>query len=320
MPVVISTGDVVGCGQCLHCRINRGREWQHRIMLESRQHKECCFVTLTYDDIYVPSCLSLRRRDLQLFFKRLRKRYAPEKFRYYAVGEYGDTDGRPHYHVAFFGIDLWLPCFIDEYYEWGRNGTRNVKLKDWRCGHANLGFLNEDSAGYIGGYVVKGLTKDDSYSSKVLKGRPPEFSCMSNRPYGIGAGEVDAIAERIKCSGQRVKPVLSEMYAGRRAFPLGRYLQDRLAMARGASVKEVMCYELDNFNSRYGEYVDRRDSLSGDVDEAVYGLENGDICERGYTIARGRVGYYRYCVEKDRVKRRKREVNRRQFQRERAKK
>lgn len=38
-------------------------------------------------------------RDVQLFLKRLRKKW---KFRYFGVGEYGGEHARPHFHIIFF--------------------------------------------------------------------------------------------------------------------------------------------------------------------------------------------------------------------------
>jgi hypothetical protein len=55
------------------------------------------------------------KRDLQLFFKRLRKAYPDVKLRYFACGKYGEQFARPHYHVILFGKsfmkggDLCLP-------------------------------------------------------------------------------------------------------------------------------------------------------------------------------------------------------------------
>ena len=47
----------------------------------------------------------LRKTDLQLFFKRLRKnlsKYSDAKVRYFAMGEYGPVHFRPHYHFLLF--------------------------------------------------------------------------------------------------------------------------------------------------------------------------------------------------------------------------
>ena len=93
----------VACGYCDPCRINRRRLWSHRMILESFGHPASCFLTLTYNDDNLPQDGSLKPDDLQLFIKRLRSRLV-YKFRYYAVGEYGDDNGRPHFHGAIFGL------------------------------------------------------------------------------------------------------------------------------------------------------------------------------------------------------------------------
>lgn len=63
------------------------------------------FVTLTYANenlLWADDEPCLNKRDLQLHFKRLRKRLEPKTIKYYAVGEYGDSGGRPHYHYLLF--------------------------------------------------------------------------------------------------------------------------------------------------------------------------------------------------------------------------
>lgn len=134
---------IVPCGRCMPCRINKTQAWVVRLELEKMVQEKTCFVTLTYDDSHLPKDKGLHKKDLQLFFKRLRK-YGL-KFRYYAVGEYGEQEqkyysddekilvelgkinphGRPHYHILFFGIDFnepdnfrllqkaWLNCSSD---------------------------------------------------------------------------------------------------------------------------------------------------------------------------------------------------------------
>ena len=50
--------------------------------------------------------MSLRKRDFQLFMKRLRKKYSDDRIRFYACGEYGSETFRPHYHAILFGLHL----------------------------------------------------------------------------------------------------------------------------------------------------------------------------------------------------------------------
>lgn len=153
---------LVPCGQCIACRINRSAEWANRMMLEAMDHDENYFVTLTYNNDFLPTYLdqkgkdliskaddvyddsypfhSLDLHDLQQFFKSLRqilKEKYPDNpeyqtFRYYACGEYSPNGpivdgrqfpyGRPHYHIIFFGLHL----------EEDENKTRSEKSK---CGY-----------------------------------------------------------------------------------------------------------------------------------------------------------------------------------------
>lgn len=115
------------CGHCLGCRLNYSRSWADRMILELDHSKKAIFATLTYNEEHVPhtyvdytgevletddGAKTLRKRDLQLFFKRLREKFPNREIRYYAAGEYGNWNGsfnnsfRPHYHAIIFGISL----------------------------------------------------------------------------------------------------------------------------------------------------------------------------------------------------------------------
>lgn len=59
-------------------------------MMEQDRHVCTSFVTLTYDEEHLPPDGSLRKRDLQLYLKRLRRRLP---FRFFAAGEYGERGG-----------------------------------------------------------------------------------------------------------------------------------------------------------------------------------------------------------------------------------
>ena len=96
----------IACRQCQGCRVNHSKEWGLRCHHESKLHKQNCCLTLTYDNDHFPKTGSVSRSDIQLFLKRLRKHIAPVKIRFFATGEYGPTNKRPHYHILIFGYDF----------------------------------------------------------------------------------------------------------------------------------------------------------------------------------------------------------------------
>lgn len=124
-------------------------------------HDRNSFLTLTYSDETLPRHGQLIKRDLQLFFKRLRKITGP--FRYVACGEYGELRRRPHFHVALFGVD-----FSIDRVEYGM-GVRGDKVyvspslalawgkSTFPLGHT-IGSLTFESAAYIARYITKRVT------------------------------------------------------------------------------------------------------------------------------------------------------------------
>lgn len=170
----------VGCGQCMPCRINKGREWTGRILLEARfipNKERSTFLTLTYNDENVPSSGNLSHDDLSAFIKALRqdRNYTPY-MRFFAVGEYGDRTERPHYHLILFGADpLKYELLFQEH---------------WKKGFTKTGEVNVKSAGYTVGYTTKKLTKMGALG---LRGRIPEFARMSKRPPIGHLGVLDII-------------------------------------------------------------------------------------------------------------------------------
>lgn len=142
----------------MECRLAYSREWAIRITHEAQMHSRNCFITLTYDDAHLPRFGQLVKRDLQLFFKRLRKNVGP--FRYVAAGEYGELRRRPHFHAAIFGLD-----FAEDRIEYGE-GIRGDKMyvsptlaRVWPnagfpVGHT-IGSLTFESGAYIARYITK---------------------------------------------------------------------------------------------------------------------------------------------------------------------
>lgn len=85
------------CGKCHACLSNRRQQWLIRLEQEQMDSSLTLFVTLTYND---DNCDGyLHKEHLQKFFKRLRKYM---RFKYYAIGEFGTTTFRPHYHAIIF--------------------------------------------------------------------------------------------------------------------------------------------------------------------------------------------------------------------------
>ena len=178
----------IPCGKCPGCRLRYSREWRDRCIAESLSHEYNFFITLTYDNEHArcgPSGnLTLFKRDLQLFWKRLRT--AGYKFSYFACGEYGDQTHRPHYHALVFGLDLspYGDLFVDE------NGHRRSSVLEamWydedskeQLGFVEVGEFNEKTAAYVSRYTYKKAFQDLQLFYDTFQVEP-QFVVMSRRP------------------------------------------------------------------------------------------------------------------------------------------
>lgn len=190
-------GDILGdiklaCGRCIGCRMDRAQEWSTRCMHEASLWKHNCFVTLTYGEGKLPPNGSLEHRDFQLFLKRTRKSF-DSMVRYYMCGEYGPTNGRPHYHSCFFGLD-----FLDRvYFKKSKSGFKMYRSptleKLWGHGWCTVQDLTPETASYCTRYIMKkqlGHNSENAYDlvdeDGVIIKRKPEYSAMSLKP-GIGS-------------------------------------------------------------------------------------------------------------------------------------
>ncbi len=174
----------VPCGTCLGCRAEQARQWTVRILHEKRMHEASSFLTLTYREEDLPENGSLYSKDLQRFFKALRRREA-QPISYYACAEYGEATRRPHYHAVLFG-----PAFLDR--SPLRDGVWRSGIMEecWPLGISEFGQVTEASAAYVAGYVRKKVSRKvnpDAYTrvdpeTGELVEISPEFSRMSLKP------------------------------------------------------------------------------------------------------------------------------------------
>lgn len=203
----------IPCGKCVECCVKYSDMWSQRIMDEASLHDESFFLTLTYKE----TDGKLVKRDLQLFFKRLRKYVEPAKIRYFAAGEYGGSGNRPHYHAAIFG---WRPPdLVPVKQDKDLNTYYSSKIleklwqagDEWSEGHQagfiSVGDLSLKSAKYIAKY----LTKLDQREHEV---KP--FTLMSRKP-GLG---YDVVKPEMLVTGVR--------FFNGRSFPIPKYYLNAL--------------------------------------------------------------------------------------------
>lgn len=155
---------VVPCGNCSFCTATKRSDWATRLEYESKLHVVKKFITLTYANAHLKwdkGNSQLCKSDLQKWFKRVRKTGA--RIRYFAVGEYGSTTYRPHYHILLFG-----------------DVSDEVIRSSWKFGHVHIGQVTQASIMYCLGYIINGK------SWKMRHDRVRPFSLMSRKP-GLGA-------------------------------------------------------------------------------------------------------------------------------------
>lgn len=162
------------CGGCLGCRTAKAKAWALRCHLELQDHRDTTFNTLTYDEQHKP--LTLVRRHLQLFIKRLRSATATP-IRFFGCGEYGETTARPHYHAILYGTS---------------ERDRDLIQRCWPYGHTRTERITPARIAYAAGYTAEKIgdryhaahERVDPDTGEVFTYQPP-FIQMSRRP-GIG--------------------------------------------------------------------------------------------------------------------------------------
>lgn len=166
---------LVPCGKCPHCLARRRSEWAFRLKEHAKKSNNAYFITLTYDNQFLPldknGVAHVSKRDCQNFMKRFRKylnRFDKTQLSFYLCSEYGPETLRPHYHLLLFDLPQEL-CNDKMLYE--------VLMKTWKMGFVQCGTLADGGSAYVCKYVLHPIEDFPDFLT-----RP--FSLMSK---GIGA-------------------------------------------------------------------------------------------------------------------------------------
>lgn len=199
-PPIAETNLQLPCGTCLGCRTSHATAWARRAQHEASTWEHNSFLTLTYDDAHLPSDRGLRPDDLTRFLKRLRARHSRvhadsakrirKKYRgmgrhilssplgglrYIGSGEYGETYGRPHYHILLFN------CGFNDRTLVAKDLYESELIKQlWPFGSHKIGTVTGASANYVAQYTLKNVGKIAVTPDGEILQRP--FFRVSTRP------------------------------------------------------------------------------------------------------------------------------------------
>ena len=240
---VWTTRHPVSCGKCPVCRKNRCNEWVFRLMIEERYCIASHFVTLTYDTWSVPltknNMMTLHKgdkcyyrkgpkkgqwngkyeTDLQKYIKAIRKKnneiadkkgIERPKVVYWATGEYGDKNYRPHYHLIIFNVldsNIFAECWKKKY----------IDGKYRQSGIVHIGNCTSDSVAYC----LKYLDKENRIPLHSNDKRRKEYNIQS---LNIGAAYLtDQMIEYHKRHLNRYY-----LRVGRFKYKMPRYYADKI--------------------------------------------------------------------------------------------
>lgn len=182
------------CGKCIGCKSSYATQWANRCTHETTQWKNNCFLTLTYDDDHIPEDGALRPDHLQKFLRKLRKRARDPTsaidrdrnygLRFFGCGEYGEQEGRPHYHLLLFNCN-----FADRYRVHSRLTESPLVGELWEYGSNRIGEATAAAANYIAQYSLKKQSRRNYISADGVD-LPHPFLRMSVRP-AIGLAWLD---------------------------------------------------------------------------------------------------------------------------------
>jgi hypothetical protein len=208
----------IPCAKCTECKATHAKTWGARAYLESLTNRNGIFLTLSYDNEHLPigkyGNPTLKKEDVTLFKKRLRKKYG-ENLRTFECGEYGERRGRPHYHMIIWNIKPTDGRTVKENITGDTLWTSKTIEKIWNKGIIIYGNVTYESAAYVARYTNK-----KRMIRPLAKDQEPTYINMSRRT-GIGFEEWRKNKEKYK----KLNGIYVPTKNGTKVIRLPRYLE-----------------------------------------------------------------------------------------------
>jgi len=244
------------CGKCPLCIRKRLSNWIFRIEKEQQRSLTSTFITLTYNEDNLPHNNSVNKRDLQLFFKRLRKHLSTQlqgnnfPLRYICVSEYGEQHGRPHYHLIAFNF----PDNQTIEKIWGNGFISQTSLTPKRIKYT-FKYINKPKQNYLDGQLPNFQLTSKGIGANYLTSNAIEYhnrqieNCYITKP----DGNTMSIPKyyKTKLYSEEIIPVIS------------KYQQERINAIQDTQIANLMQkfripekeaqrkFELSNYNTKF---------------------------------------------------------------------
>ncbi|WNK14099.1 MAG: replication initiator protein [Microvirus sp.] len=200
-PISLKSGDIVPCGLCPGCMQRHRNDWAIRLDFEALHAVSLFFVTFTYDEKNESTMLDYNH--LKCLWKRVRKNHKVT-FRYFAVGEYGEINYRPHFHALLFFDHM---VTFNEIYEY---------MSNWTYGFIKIGTVTKGSIRYM----LKDMLKERLQFEELPKENRPAIRVSK----GMGISYIENFKSFHRASISERNYIRDDG----KFFPIPRYYSEKL--------------------------------------------------------------------------------------------
>lgn len=240
----------VPCGHCLICKHKKRISFAYRCEAESQMHSaQPLFITLTYNNEYLPEDELLHYEHVQNFLKRLRIRLSREygisqqSLRYACCGEYTPTTNRPHYHLIVWGMpyieEAGKPALFDLIDKTWSKYDRHTRTYH-HMGRTQVKVSN--NAKGVGKYIGKYISKNSDAE------QADGFLHSSTRNGGIGTPWINANKHYLLDNPDLLELKYTDKFTGKtKRMPLVKYFIDKTFPSVSRYIPQEVRYAFGDF-------------------------------------------------------------------------